>query len=155
MARRLALEVGQHRFRGLAAIEDLFEEADGAGAFGDRRRAAERKAHPRRAEIVGRLGELDQQAFAGLRRQAIGDAHQCGTLSPRSFEHTLDRDGRTQEDRPPAGRLSQAQEVHDAGNVDALAQSRGNDSFRIAHYGLLLATQAGDLTCATTESLRQ
>jgi hypothetical protein len=71
----------------------------------------------------------------------------------RGCKDALDRHRRPQEDRLPPGGLGQAQEVHDAGNMDALAQRGGNGSFRVAHHGLLLADEAADLSCANIEPL--
>jgi hypothetical protein len=61
-------------------------------------------------------------------------------------QDALDRRRRPQKDRLPPGLLGQTQEIHDAGDVDALAQSRGNDSSCFAQCGLLPETQAPDLT---------
>ena len=57
---RLAAQIRQHILGQLRAVENLLEEADGAGALGHRRRATERKANACRGQIIGGLGKLGQ-----------------------------------------------------------------------------------------------
>ena len=56
----LAAQIRQHILCRLRAVKNLFEEADGAGALGHRRRAPERKADACRGQVIGSLGKLGQ-----------------------------------------------------------------------------------------------
>jgi hypothetical protein len=129
-----AAEIGHHVFGHLRSVEHGIEEtAQAAGARRNRGRATECKAHASRSQVIGGLGKLAQQPFAGFRRQAIRNAHE-GCLLRASFgEQTISRGSGTEENRAPAGLLGQGQEVQHARNMNAFAQGRGDDRFFELH----------------------
>ena len=67
---RVAAQIGQHVLGRLRAVEDLLEEADGAGALGDGRRAAEGKAHAaaRRSSAASANSASSRSPVSGVRR---------------------------------------------------------------------------------------
>ena len=123
----LALQVCQHSFRRLTALEYALEETDGLGSVSHRRRAAKGEAHPISTQVVRLLRKLRQQTFACLRRQPVGDAHQVSLFAAGGFQHLFHRHCRAEKDSTPASGFGQPQEVHHPGYVDALTQRAGND----------------------------
>jgi hypothetical protein len=127
----LTLEPGKHLFGSLTTIEDLFKESELEGAFGDRRRAAESKAHPGGVQVGGLLGEITKEAFAGRGGEAVGYTDKVSLLAPGSSQQVLNVDSRAEEYRPPASGFRQPEEVRYPCHVDAFAQGGGNDCFHI------------------------
>jgi len=80
-------------------------------------------------KFIGGFCEFTQQAFTCFGSEAVRDANQVGFFTAGGSEEIIDRDSRTEENGPPAGKFGQPQEIGHTRDMDAFAKGSSDDGF--------------------------